>query len=142
MSLLIVGLDATIVNVALPAIHRSLHASLSGLQWTVDAYPLVLAGLLVLAGSAADRVGRRRVFQVGLAVFGLGSLLCGPAPTTGWLIAGPLGVERQCPVDVGDRHGDHLYLVVHHMSRTTSVRGREQQMSTCPSAGSSSGSGS
>jgi EmrB/QacA subfamily drug resistance transporter len=58
-----------------------------GLQWTVDAYSLVLAGFLVLAGSAADRVGRRRVFQVGLAVFGLGSLLCGLAPGIGWLIA-------------------------------------------------------
>ena len=53
--LLIVGLDATIVNVALPAIHRSLGSSLAGLQWTVDAYTLVLASLLMLAGSTADR---------------------------------------------------------------------------------------
>ena len=60
MSLLIVGLDTTIVNVALPSIHRSLHASVSGLQWTIDAYTLVLASLLMLAGSTADRVGRRR----------------------------------------------------------------------------------
>ena len=60
MSLLIVGLDTTIVNVALPSIHRELHASISGLQWTVDAYTLVLASLLILAGSTADRVGRRR----------------------------------------------------------------------------------
>ena len=66
MSLLIVGLDTTIVNVALPAIHRSLHASLSGLQWTIDAYTLVLASLLMLSGSTADRIGRRRVFQLGL----------------------------------------------------------------------------
>ena len=65
MSLLIVGLDVTIVNVALPAIHRSLGASLSGLQWTIDAYTLVLASLLLLAGSTADRIGRRRVFQPG-----------------------------------------------------------------------------
>jgi EmrB/QacA subfamily drug resistance transporter len=86
MSLLIVGLDSTIVNVALPAIRRSLHASLSGLQWTIDAYTLVLASLLMLAGSTADRVGRRLVFQVGLAVFSLGSLLCAVAPNLELLI--------------------------------------------------------
>jgi EmrB/QacA subfamily drug resistance transporter len=87
MSLLIVGLDTTIVNVALPAIHRALNASVSGLQWTIDAYTLVLASLLMLAGSTADRVGRRPVFQVGLVVFSLGSLLCGLAPSLGFLIA-------------------------------------------------------
>ena len=87
MSLLIVGLDNTIVNVALPAIHRSLHASFSGLQWTIDAYTLVLASLLMLAGSTADRVGRRRVFQIGLGLFSLGSLLCALAPSLGLLIA-------------------------------------------------------
>jgi EmrB/QacA subfamily drug resistance transporter len=86
MSLLIVGLDATIVNVALPAIHRSLHASLDGLQWTIDAYTLVLASLLMLSGSTADRIGRRRVFQIGLALFSLGSLLCAVAPNLGLLI--------------------------------------------------------
>src|SRR6516225_9371673 len=76
MSLLIVGLDTTIVNVALPSIHRSFNSSLSGLQWTIDAYTLVMASLLMLAGSTGDRVGRRRVFQVGLMTFSLGSLLC------------------------------------------------------------------
>jgi EmrB/QacA subfamily drug resistance transporter len=85
--LLMVGLDATIVNIALPAIHRSLGSSLAGLQWTVDAYTLVLASLLMLAGSTADRVGRKRVFQLGLLVFSLGSLLCALAPTLGVLIA-------------------------------------------------------
>jgi MFS family permease len=85
--LLMVGLDATIVNIALPAIHRSLGSSLAGLQWTVDAYTLVLASLLMLAGSTADRVGRKRVFQLGLIVFSLGSLLCALAPTQGVLIA-------------------------------------------------------
>jgi EmrB/QacA subfamily drug resistance transporter len=87
MSLLIVGLDNTIVNVALPSIHRSFHASLSGLQWTIDAYTLVLASLLMLSGSTADRMGRRRVFQVGLSLFSLGSLLCAVAPSLGLLIA-------------------------------------------------------
>jgi EmrB/QacA subfamily drug resistance transporter len=87
MSLLIVGLDNTIVNVALPSLGRELHADVSGLQWTVDAYTLVLASLLMLAGSMADRYGRRRVFQLGLALFTLGSLLCSAAPGLGWLIA-------------------------------------------------------
>jgi EmrB/QacA subfamily drug resistance transporter len=87
ISVLMVGLDATIVNVALPAIHRSLHARLSGLQWTIDAYTLVIASLLMLAGSTADRIGRRRVFQTGLALFSAGSLLCAVAPSLGALIA-------------------------------------------------------
>ncbi|SNR68787.1 drug resistance transporter, EmrB/QacA subfamily [Actinoplanes regularis] len=86
-SVVVVVMDIAAVNVALPSIRRDLHASVSGLQWTVDAYVLVLAGFLVLAGSAADRWGRRRVFQFGLATFGFGSLLCSLAPTIGWLIA-------------------------------------------------------
>jgi EmrB/QacA subfamily drug resistance transporter len=86
-SIIVVVMDISIVNVALPAIRRDLHTSVSGLQWTVDAYTLVLASFLVLAGSAADRIGRRRVFQVGLAAFGVGSLLCSLAPGIGWLIA-------------------------------------------------------
>jgi EmrB/QacA subfamily drug resistance transporter len=87
LSLLIVGLDTTIVNVALPAIRTSLHASVSGLQWTIDAYTLVLASLLMLAGSTADRIGRKRIFRAGLVVFSLGSLLCGLAPSLELLIA-------------------------------------------------------
>jgi EmrB/QacA subfamily drug resistance transporter len=87
ISVLMVGLDATIVNIALPAIHRSLHAPLSGLQWTIDAYTLAIATLLMLAGSTADRIGRRRVFQAGLALFSTGSLLCALAPSLTALIA-------------------------------------------------------
>jgi len=86
-SLFIVGLDNTIVNLALPAIRRDLGSSLSGLQWVIDAYTVVLAGLLMLGGSTGDRIGRRRTFQAGLVLFGTGSLLCSLAPTTGWLIA-------------------------------------------------------
>jgi EmrB/QacA subfamily drug resistance transporter len=86
-SLFIVGLDNTIVNLALPAIRRDLGSSLSGLQWVIDAYTLVLASLLMLGGSIGDRIGRRRTFQTGLVLFGAGSLLCSIAPTTGWLIA-------------------------------------------------------
>ncbi|MEU6404652.1 MFS transporter [Streptomyces sp. NPDC046985] len=80
MSLLIVSLDNTVLNVALPSLQRDLHASTSGLQWTIDAYTLVLASLLMLSGSTADRIGRKRVFLTGLAVFGVGSLLCSLAP--------------------------------------------------------------
>jgi EmrB/QacA subfamily drug resistance transporter len=75
-----------VLNVALPAIQRDLHASVAGLQWTVDAYTLVLACFLMLAGSVADRFGRRRAFQAGLAVFSLGSALCALAPNLGLLI--------------------------------------------------------
>jgi EmrB/QacA subfamily drug resistance transporter len=86
-SLLMVSMDNTIVNVALPSIRRDLDASLSGLQWTIDAYTLVLASLLMLSGSTADRLGRRRTFQVGLTAFTVGSLLCSTAPGLGWLVA-------------------------------------------------------
>mgnify|MGYP002621984491 CR=1 FL=1 len=86
-SLFIVALDSTIVNIALPVIGRDLDAPISGLQWVVDAYVLVVGGLLMLSGSTADRVGRRRIFQTGLALFSLGSLLCSVAPSLGWLIA-------------------------------------------------------
>ncbi|MGH9170221.1 MAG: MFS transporter [Acidimicrobiales bacterium] len=70
-------LDLTIVNVALPQIERSFGASLSDLQWVIDAYALTLAALLLTSGSLADRLGRRIVFAVGLVIFTLGSLLCG-----------------------------------------------------------------
>ncbi|MFI7098818.1 MFS transporter [Streptomyces sp. NPDC050161] len=86
MSLLIVSLDNTVLNVALPSVQRELHASVSGLQWTIDAYTLVLASLLMLSGSMADRLGRRRVFLAGLVVFSLGSLLCSLAPGLEWLV--------------------------------------------------------
>ena len=87
MSLLIVGLDSTVVNVALPAIHRSFPSSLAGLQWTIDAYTLVVGSLLMFFGATADRLGRRRVFQVGLTIFSLGSLLCALAPSLELLVA-------------------------------------------------------
>jgi EmrB/QacA subfamily drug resistance transporter len=87
LSLLIIGMDVTIVNVALPAIGRDLDASVSGLQWTVASYTVVLASLLMLSGSTADRLGRARVFQCGLVLFTLASLACSLAPSIGWLIA-------------------------------------------------------
>lgn len=79
--------DSTILNVALPTLGRDLHAGVSSLQWVVDAYMLVLASLLLLSGSTADRIGRRRVFSVGLVTFSAGSLLCSLAPSVGALIA-------------------------------------------------------
>jgi EmrB/QacA subfamily drug resistance transporter len=87
LSVVVAGLDTTIANVALPSIRQALHAPVSGLQWVVDAYTLVIACLLLFSGSVADRFGRRRVFQVGLGLFSLGSLLCGLAPSLGALIA-------------------------------------------------------
>jgi EmrB/QacA subfamily drug resistance transporter len=87
LSLLMVAMDATIVNVALPSIRRDLSAAVSGLQWVIDAYTMVVASLLMLAGSMADRFGRRRVFQVGMTLFMLGSLLCSLAPTIEALVA-------------------------------------------------------
>ncbi|WP_217211066.1 MFS transporter [Streptomyces sp. AC550_RSS872] len=87
MSLLIVSLDTTALNVALPAMQRDLDAGTSGLQWTIDAYTLVLASLLMLAGSTADRIGRRRVFMAGLVLFTIGSALCSLAPNLDSLIA-------------------------------------------------------
>ena len=78
-------LDVTIVNVALPEIQHAFGASLSDLQWVIDAYALTLAALLLTAGSIADLVGRRLVFAVGIAVFTLGSLLCGVAPDATFL---------------------------------------------------------
>lgn len=87
LSLLMVAMDATIVNVALPAIRRDLAASVSGLQWVIDAYTMVVASLLMLAGSMADRFGRRRVFQLGMVLFMLGSLLCSLAPDIHGLVA-------------------------------------------------------
>ncbi|MFD4408475.1 MFS transporter [Streptomyces sp. NPDC058476] len=83
----LVGLDTTIVNVGLPAIGRGLGIGTRSLEWTVDAYTLVLASLLISSGALADRFGRRRVFQSGLAMFGVASLVCAIAPSAGVLIA-------------------------------------------------------
>ena len=86
MSILMVSMDVTIVNVALPSLQHSLHTSIRGAQWAIDAYTLVLASLLLLSGSTADRIGRRKVFQIGLVIFSIGSLLCSLASTIVWLV--------------------------------------------------------
>ncbi|MFI6942843.1 MFS transporter [Streptomyces sp. NPDC050418] len=87
MSLLIVSLDNTVLNIALPSMRQELDADVAGMQWTIDAYTLVLASLLMLAGSTADRIGRRKVFLTGLVLFTIGSVLCSLAPNLESLIA-------------------------------------------------------
>jgi EmrB/QacA subfamily drug resistance transporter len=84
-SLLVIGIDNTILNVALPTLGRDLHASISGLQWIVDAYTLVFAGLLLTAGSLGDRFGRKKALTVGLLIFGVGSILSAFSGSTGAL---------------------------------------------------------
>jgi EmrB/QacA subfamily drug resistance transporter len=80
-------IDSTVVNVALPRIGHSLHAGLSGLQWTINGYTLTLASLILLGGSLGDRFGRRRVFVIGVSWFAVASLLCGIAPNIELLVA-------------------------------------------------------
>lgn len=87
VSLLMIGLDNTILNVTLPTLQRSLAATSTQLQWTVDAYLLVFAGLLLAAGNLGDRIGRRRALQTGLIIFGVGSALAALSTTAGQLIA-------------------------------------------------------
>ena len=87
VTLLIVNLDNTVLNVALPTLVRDLHASTTELQWIVDAYVLVFAGLLLVSGSIADRIGRKKVFCVGLLAFAAGSAWAAFSGSTGMLIA-------------------------------------------------------
>ena len=86
VSLLIVSLDNTVLNVALPTLVRDLHASSSGLQWVMDAYAVVFAGLLLVQGSLGDRFGRKWVFLAGLVVFAAGSAASAFSQTTGMLV--------------------------------------------------------
>ena len=86
LSLLVVGIDGTIVNVALPTLVRDLHTSSSELQWIIDSYTIVFAGFLLIAGNTGDRLGRKGSFLVGLAIFGIGSFGCSRASTATVLI--------------------------------------------------------
>src|SRR5256714_5437755 len=85
-SLVVITLDNTILNVAIPTLQRELHATNSQLQWMVDSYTLVFAGLLLTAGSLGDRFGRRGALQLGLAVFGVGSVVAALVDTPNELI--------------------------------------------------------
>src|SRR3954452_6628349 len=86
-SVLMIVLDETVVNVALPSIRDDLGFSQSSLAWVVNAYILMFGGLVLLGGRVADLVGRRRMFLVGTALFGVASLLDGLAPSQGALLA-------------------------------------------------------
>jgi EmrB/QacA subfamily drug resistance transporter len=88
LSMFVVSLDSSIVNVALPQIGRQLHTTGPGLSWVVDAYTLTLAALLISSGTLADRIGRRRCFQLGMVVFAAGSIICSVAPGPAVLILG------------------------------------------------------
>lgn len=85
-SLFMIAIDTTVVNLALPLIGRGLRTPVSGLEWTIAAYTITTASLMLTAGSIGDRFGRRAVFQAGLAVYTLASLGCSLAPTAAWLI--------------------------------------------------------
>src|SRR3954463_7949721 len=87
VGMLMIVLDATVVNVALPSIQRDLGFSQSGLAWVVNAYMIAFGGLLLLAGRLGDLISRRKVFLAGLAVFTLASLACGIAQSQAWLVA-------------------------------------------------------
>src|SRR6266511_5037586 len=87
-ALFMLMLDNTVVNVALPAIQDDLDASLSSLEWTVNAYTLTFAVLLVTGGRLGDIFGRRRMFLFGVVVFALSSAAIGLAPSDAWLVAG------------------------------------------------------
>lgn len=87
LSMFMIAIDTTVANLALPLIGRGLHASVAGLQWTIAAYAITTASLMLTSGSVGDRFGRRTVFQVGLAVYSLASAGCSVSPDTGWLIA-------------------------------------------------------
>jgi MFS family permease len=87
-ALFMIMLDNTVVNVALPSIQKDLEASLPGLEWTLNAYTLTFAVLLVTGGRLGDIYGRRRMFLFGVAVFSLSSAAIGLAPGQAWLVAG------------------------------------------------------
>src|SRR6476469_7242325 len=86
LSLVVITLDNTILNVALPTLVKDLHATNSQLQWIVDSYTLVFAGLLLSAGALGDRFGRKGALQIGLTIFALGSLASALATTPEMLI--------------------------------------------------------
>jgi len=87
-ALFMIMLDNTVVNVALPSIQRDLHTSLSALEWTINAYTLTFAVLLVTGGRLGDIFGRRRMFLFGVVTFALSSAAIGFSPNDAWLIAG------------------------------------------------------
>ncbi len=104
LGVLIAQIDTSVVNLAVKEIGTSLHAGVTMLQWVVDAYNLVYASLLLTAGTLADLYGRRRIFALGIALFSLGSLLCGLAPNAAVLVTGRavagLGAALEIPTSL------------------------------------------
>src|ERR1700722_14651021 len=98
LSVLLVVVDNTIVNGALPTVSRDLHASTSALQWVVDGYTLSFAGLLLLGGNLGDRLGRRRFLQLGLVLFAVFSVGAAPAQNTGELITARAAMGAAAPL--------------------------------------------
>jgi MFS family permease len=119
LSVLLVTVDNTIVNVALPTLSRDLAATTSQLQWIVDAYTLTFAGLLLVAGNLGDRLGRRRVLQVGLALFALTSLAAVFAGTTGQLIAARAAMGASAALILAGlvAEGETLIQRIYHLDR-------------------------
>src|SRR4029079_2761676 len=95
IALFMTTLDNLVVTTALPTMQRDLHASISGLEWTVNAYTLTFAVLLMLGAALGDRLGRKRVFLAGLGIFTVGSAAAAMSPSIEWLIAarGPQGLR-------------------------------------------------
>ena len=85
--------DATVVNVALPALQADLHATITDGQWVIEAYALFLGALILVGGSLGDQFGRRRVFLVGVTVFAVASVFCGLASSARVLMVGCRGAE-------------------------------------------------
>src|SRR6185437_9874882 len=104
LGVLIAQIDTSVVNLAVKEIGASLNAGVTALQWVVDAYNLVYASLLLTAGTLADLYGRRRIFALGIALFTLGSLVCGLAPNAIVLVAGRavagLGAALEVPTSL------------------------------------------
>src|SRR5437667_1377784 len=80
-------IDATVVNVALPALQKDLHATITDVQWVIESYALLLGGLILVGGSLGDQFGRKRIFLIGVWLFTIASIACGLAPSTSALIA-------------------------------------------------------
>jgi len=111
LAVLVVNVDMTILNVALPTLVRKLHASSSGLQWIVDVYAITFGGLLLVCGSLADRLGRKRLLLSGFSVFAVGSLGAAVSGTVGVLIAwrALMGVGAAMTIPAGLSTLDHVF---------------------------------
>ena len=125
LGVLIAQIDTSVVNLAVKEIGASLGAGVTALQWVVDSYNLVYASLLLTAGTLADRYGRRRIFAIGIALFTLGSLVCGFAPNAVVLVASRavagLGAALEIPTSLA-------ILTVAYQDKKQRAHGRDPKM--------------